>query len=202
MVHFGLIGCNAAALGVIKFTRTPVYAEHRLKRGINERSTQGKKAPDAEHKWREEARDLHEELSRYYRLGVKKSVWECPKLLSKGKHGVITRNHDILLTCVLFSAGGARGTSGVIHRAICLILRFYGRWSGGSGIYTRIFIIIPCILEFQSYSSWVSNWVLLWNVAPSECIQVLEVARKVKPVKYQMVRAPSDAAIRNACNQV
>ena len=50
-------------------------------------------------------------------------------------------------------------------------------------MYTRIFIIIPCILEFESYSSWVSNRVLLWNVAPSKCIQVSEVARKVKLVK-------------------
>ena len=161
----------------------PVYPGPRLKKGIKPRSAQGKKGPDTEYKRRKRTRDLNEELSRYYQLGVKKSVWECPDLLSKGKHGAITQNHDIPLTCVLFSAEGARGTSTTIHRAICLILRFYGPWFGGSGIYTRIFIIFPCILEFESYSCWVSNRVLLWNVSPSKCIQILEVARKVKPVK-------------------
>ena len=45
---------------------------------------------------------MNAELSRYYRLGVNKSEWGCPDLLSRGKHGVIARNHDILLTCVLF----------------------------------------------------------------------------------------------------
>jgi len=107
MAHFDLIDCNAAALGVIEFTRAPVYAGPRLKKGTNTRSTQGKKAPDAEHERRKGARDLNGELSRYYQLAVNKSIWECPDLLSKGKHGMITRNHDILLNCVLFSAGGA-----------------------------------------------------------------------------------------------
>ena len=92
---------------MIESARVPVYPGPRLKKGIKPRSAQGKKGPDTEHKRRKRTRDLNEELSRYYRLGVKKSVWECPELLSKGKHGVITRNHDILLTCVLFSAGGA-----------------------------------------------------------------------------------------------
>ena len=102
MAHFDLIDWNAVALGVVELTRTPVYAEHRLKKGTGTRSAQGKRAPDAECKRRREIRELNEKLSRYYQLGVGRSEWRCPKLLSKGKHGVIASTHDIPLTCALF----------------------------------------------------------------------------------------------------
>jgi len=102
MAHFNLIGWNAAALQVIKMSRAPVYPGPRLKKGTKTRSALGKRAPDAEHKRRKGTRGLNEEFNCYYQLGVNKSVWGCPELLSKGKHGVITRNHDIPLTCVPF----------------------------------------------------------------------------------------------------
>jgi len=89
-----------------------VYDVPRLKKGTGTRSTQGKRASGAEHRRkkaldaesrrRREIRRLNAELSRYYRLGVNRLVWECPELLSRGKHGVIARIHDIPLTCVLF----------------------------------------------------------------------------------------------------
>ena len=102
MAHFDLIDWNAAALGVLERTRAPVYALPRLKKGTAARSTQGKRASDAEDRRRKEIRRLNEELSRYYQLGVNQSVWGCPDLLLRGKHDVIARNHDIPLTCVLF----------------------------------------------------------------------------------------------------
>ena len=100
MAH--LIDWNAAALRVVEQTRTPVYARPQLQKGTGTRSTQGKRASDAEHRRRRAIRGLNEELSRYYQLGVNQSIWECPELLSRGKHSVITRYHDISLTCVLF----------------------------------------------------------------------------------------------------
>ena len=102
MAHFDLIDWNAAALRVVEQTRTPVYARPQLQKGTGTRSTQGKRASDAEHRRRRAIRGLNEELSRYYQLGVNQSIWECPELLSRGKHSVITQNHDISLTCVLF----------------------------------------------------------------------------------------------------
>jgi len=83
----------------------PVYDAPRLKKGVSTRTTQGKKAPDAEHRRRMGTREINEELSRYYQLGVNQSVWRCPELLRKGKHGTITRHNDIPLTCIIFSAG-------------------------------------------------------------------------------------------------
>ena len=97
MAHFDLIDGNAAALEVVKSIRVPVYARSQLKKGTGERTAEGKKAPDAEHNRRNETRELNEELSRYYQLGVNQSVWACPELVLKGKHGLITRHHDIRL---------------------------------------------------------------------------------------------------------
>jgi len=102
MAHLDLIDWNAAALRVVEQTRAPVYAGPRLKGGPSTRSTQGKRASDAEHRRRRGIRGLNEELSRYYQLGVNQSLWGCPELLSRGKHAVITRNHDSSPTCVLF----------------------------------------------------------------------------------------------------
>jgi len=112
MAHFDLIDWNAVAVRVVERTRAPVYPLPRLKKGTGTRSTQGerasggehrrKRALDAENRRRKEIRRLNEQLSRYYELGVNRLVWECPELLSRGKHGVIARNHDIPLTCILF----------------------------------------------------------------------------------------------------
>lgn len=97
-----LIDWHAVALEAIYADRPPVYETHKLRRGTGTRSAQGDKASDAEHRRREGIREVNEALSRYYRLPVNQSVWACPELLSKGKHGVITRHRDIPLTCVLF----------------------------------------------------------------------------------------------------
>jgi len=90
MAHFDLIDGNSVALEVVGSTRIPVYAAPRLKKGDGTRTTQGKRAPDAEHRRRMSTRQLNEELSRYYQLGVSQSTWDCPGLLTKGKHSVIT----------------------------------------------------------------------------------------------------------------
>ena len=89
MAHFDLIDGNSVALEVVESTRIPVYATHRLTKGAGTRTTQGKKAPDAEHRRRMSTRELNEELSRYYQLGVSQSTWDCPGLLTKGKHSVV-----------------------------------------------------------------------------------------------------------------
>ena len=90
MTHFDLIDRNSVALEVVGSTRIPVYAAPRLTKGAGTRTTQGKSAPDAEHRKRMSTRQLNEEPSRYYRLGVSQSTWDCPRLLRKGKHSVAT----------------------------------------------------------------------------------------------------------------
>ena len=65
MAHLNLVDENAAALKVIKTLWTPVYTAPRLTKGVGMRATQGKKAPDAEHRRRKKVRELNEELSRY-----------------------------------------------------------------------------------------------------------------------------------------
>jgi len=131
MAHFDLIDWNAAALWLVELTRAPVYDVPRLKKGTGTRSTQGKRASGAEHRReraldaesrrRRETRRLNGELSRYYQLGVNKSEWGCPDLLSRGKHGVIARNHDISLTSSCFSAGRPRESSVATCRTTHLI---------------------------------------------------------------------------------
>jgi len=90
MAHFDLINGNSVALEVVRPIRIPVYTTHRLKKGPGTRTTQGKSASDAEDRRRIGTRELNEELSRYYQLGVNQPNWECPGLLRKGKHDVAT----------------------------------------------------------------------------------------------------------------
>jgi len=53
------------------------------------RTTEGKKASDAEQRRRKVTRDKIEDLSKYYQLATDQANWRCPELLSKSK-----RNHD------------------------------------------------------------------------------------------------------------
>jgi len=102
VIGFDLINWHAVALEAIHTVRPPVHNTHKLRRGTGTRSAQGDKASDAEQRRREGIREVNEVLSRYYHLPVNQLVWACPELLSKGKHGVITRHHGIPLTWVLF----------------------------------------------------------------------------------------------------
>ena len=70
MTHFDLIDWIAVALEVVATIRVREYAEPRLFEGRGKRTAEGKKAPDAEHRRRKGTRQLNEELSRYYQLGV------------------------------------------------------------------------------------------------------------------------------------
>jgi len=101
MTHVELIDGNSAVLEVVELTLIPVYTAPRLKKGAGTRTTQGK-GPDVEYGKGEGTQELNEELSRYYRLGVSQSTWECPGLLTKGKHGAVTQHHDIPLTRIIF----------------------------------------------------------------------------------------------------
>lgn len=102
--HFDLIYWNVAALAAIERFRAPVYDTPRLTRGTGVRTTQGKKAPDTEHRRRENTRELNEELSRYYQLATNQEAWGCPELVLKGKYDVITPHQDIPLTRALFQS--------------------------------------------------------------------------------------------------
>jgi hypothetical protein len=64
----------------------PTYPGSRLAKGISKRTTQGKKASDAEYKRRMEIRGLNEELSQYYQLATNQVTWACTELLLKGEH--------------------------------------------------------------------------------------------------------------------
>jgi hypothetical protein len=87
MAHFDLIDWNAVALEAVMTARAPVYPEPRLLKGKGRRTAEGDKFPDAEHKRREETRELNQELSRYFQLPGAQAVWGCPELVLKGKHG-------------------------------------------------------------------------------------------------------------------
>ena len=101
MEHFDLTDWNPVALEVIQMMWIPVYDTSRLTTGTGMRAGPSKKA-HTERRRRQGIRRLSEELSRYYPLPANQSAWGCPELLSKGKHGVITRRHDAPFTCVLF----------------------------------------------------------------------------------------------------
>ena len=80
---------NAVALEAIEGIRVPVYPGPRLFKGKGERTAEGKKGPDTEHRRRNGTRELNEDLSEFYLLADGKPTWKCPELLLKGKHGVI-----------------------------------------------------------------------------------------------------------------
>ena len=82
--HTDLTGRNAVALEAVQ-RQKPVYDAPKLAKGYGGRTTQGKRAPDAEHKRRAGIRWVNEELSRYYET-LERQGWRCPELLAKGKH--------------------------------------------------------------------------------------------------------------------
>lgn len=81
------IGRSSVALDAVKTIRVPMYPEHRLFEAKTrvERTVAGKKRADAEHRRREGARELNEELSQHYLLDVDREVWTAPGLLLEGK---------------------------------------------------------------------------------------------------------------------
>jgi hypothetical protein len=86
--HFDLIGRHAVALALIETRRDPIYAEHRLVKGIRTRTKKGKKPADTEWERRNVARVLNEQLSRYYELEDGRALWTAPALLRKGRHKI------------------------------------------------------------------------------------------------------------------
>jgi len=86
MANFDLIDWNAVALEAVATIRVPIYPGPRLLKGKGKRTAEGKKGADDEHKRRKEARELNQELSRYYQLPVNKLAWSCPELVLKGEH--------------------------------------------------------------------------------------------------------------------
>lgn len=80
------IGCDAGVVKIIQRTRSPIYPQHRLKKGNGVRTKIGLKSAQDEFERRNVERELYRELSRYYRLEWNQVVWERPPLLRKGKH--------------------------------------------------------------------------------------------------------------------
>lgn len=118
-MRLDLIDSDAVALEVVQALRpVPVYPSPKLKKGtIHGRGTKVRsRAATAEARRRDGIRTVNEELSKYYELPDDRTEWECPELLSKGKHDHVRSYGDNLSDQYSLSATRyrvSRGTAAI-----------------------------------------------------------------------------------------